>query len=212
INDDFGRARRARRNCRQLIDFVGVFSAVTSGPATGLCLRVRLLRAVLPCLALIALHDTPVLAQTLTTDLLRPVRDGFASPQDLPLRRTAQSTTDDAASGLRDPSAPAPSRIGNIPTWSQPAASGASASGYDSLNRKRQKPKFYPGQRKPKVLGPGNPPPAALAPDPKLPPPKLPQPPSASAHRTPLPPAAAGTVAGQPYRRQLKIDNDPLGA
>ena len=109
---------------------------MTSGPATGLCQRVRLLRAVLPCLALIALQDTPVLAQTLTTDLLRPVRDGFVSPQDLPLRRTAQSTTEDSASRLRDPDAPAPSRIGNIPTWGLPAANGASSSGYDSLDRK----------------------------------------------------------------------------
>ncbi|HEU0082843.1 MAG TPA: hypothetical protein VFQ87_08210, partial [Bradyrhizobium sp.] len=176
---------------------------MTSGPATGLCLRVSLLRAVLPCLALIGLHDTPAGAQTLTSELLRPVRDGFVSPQDLPLRRTAQSAADDRSDGPRDPNAPAPSRIGNLPSWGQPAASGASASGYDSLNRKRQKPKFYPGQRKPKVVGPGNPPPAASAPDPKLPPPKLPQPPSASAHRTPLPPAAAGTVPGQPYRRQL---------
>lgn len=185
---------------------------MTSGPATGLCLRVSLLRAVLPCLALVALHDTPARAQTLTSDLLRPVRDGFVSPQDLPLRRTAQSTADDRSGGPRDPNAPASSRIGSIPSWSQPAASGASASGYDSLNRKRQKQKFYPGQRKPKVTGPGNPPPAASSPDPRLPPPKLPQPPSATAHRTPLPPAAAGTVPGQPYRRQLKIDNDPFGA
>ncbi|MEA2881515.1 MAG: hypothetical protein QOH32_771 [Bradyrhizobium sp.] len=184
---------------------------MTSGPATGLCLRVSFLRAALSCLALIGLHDAQARAQTLTSDLLRPVRDGFVSPQDLPLRRTAPSGTEDRSDGPRDPNAPAPSRIGNLPTWGQPAASGASASGYDSLNRKRQKPKFYPGQRKPKVVGPGNPPPAALAPDPKLPPPKLPQPPSASAHRTPLPPAAAGTVPGQPYRRQLRIDDDPFG-
>src|SRR4051812_20476051 len=206
-----GRASPRSETRQQSIDFVGVFSAVTSGPATGLCLRVSLWRAALPCLALIALYDAPAGAQTLTTDLLRPVRDGFAAPQDLPLRRTAQSSTDDPANRLRDPDAPAPSRIGTIPSWTQPAATGASSSGYDSLNRKRQKQKFYPGQRKPKVTGPGNPPPASLAPDPKLPPPKLPQPPSASAHRTPLPPAAAGTVPGQPYRRQLKIDNDPFG-
>ena len=191
-----------------------------SGPATGHRKRVTALRVFLPCLALIALPHGPVQAQTLTSDLLRPVRDGFVSPQDLPTRKTgintAQSTPDDRSNSadnrLRNPDAPAPSRIGNIPTYGLPAASGASTSGYDSLNRKRQKAKFYPGQRKPKVVGPGNPPPSGQNADPRLPPPKLPQPPSATAHRTPIPPAAAGTVPGQPYRRQLKIDNDPFGA
>jgi hypothetical protein len=168
------------------------------------------LHAVLPCLALIALSGAPAAAQTLTSDLLRPVRDGFVLPQDSPLRRTAQAAPDDP-NRLGDPDAPAPSRIGNIPTYGQPAASGASGSGYDSLNRKRQKQKLFPGQPKPKVAGPGNRPATPAGPDPRLPPPKLPQPPSATAHRTPLPPAAIGTVPGQPYRRPLRIDNDPFG-
>ena len=137
-----------------------------------------------------------------------------------PLRKTgtntAQSTPDDRSNSadnrLRNPDAPAPSRIGNIPTYGLPAASGASTSGYDSLNRKRQKAKLYPGQPKPKVVGPGNRPPTAPGPDPRLPPPKLPQPPSATANRTPIPPAMAGTVPGQPYRKRLKIDDDPFGA
>ncbi|MEA2890415.1 MAG: hypothetical protein QOI05_1208, partial [Bradyrhizobium sp.] len=126
-----------------------------SGPATGRRKRVTALRVFLPCLALIALQHTPAEAQTLTSDLLRPVRDGFVSPQDLPTRRTGANTPDDRSSSadnrLRDPEAPAPSRIGNIPTYGLPAAAGASSSGYDSLNRKRQKAKLYPGQRKPKV-------------------------------------------------------------
>jgi hypothetical protein len=191
-----------------------------SGPATGRRKRVTALRVFLPCLALIALETTHAQAQTLTSDLLRPVRDGFVSPQDLPTRKTgtntAQSTPDDrsnsADSRLRNPDAPAPSRIGNIPTYGLPAASGASTSGYDSLNRKRQKAKLYPGQPKPKVVGPGNRPPTGPAPDPRLPPPKLPQPPSATANRTPIPPAMAGTVPGQPYRKRLKVDDDPFGA
>ena len=174
----------------------------------------------MPCLALIALQQPQAQAQTLTSDLLRPVRDGFVSPQDLPTRKTgsntAQSTPDDRSNSadnrLRNPDAPAPSRIGNIPTYGLPAASGASSSGYDSLNRKRQKAKLYPGQPKPKVVGPGNRPPTGPAPDPRLPPPKLPQPPSATANRTPIPPAMAGTVPGQPYRKRLKIDDDPFGA
>jgi hypothetical protein len=174
----------------------------------------------LPCLALIALQHAPAQAQTLTSDLLRPVRDGFVSPQDLPTRRTgtntAQSTPDDRSNSadnrLPNPDAPAPSRIGNIPTYGLPAASGASTSGYDSLNRKRQKAKLYPGQPKPKVVGPGNRPPTGPGPDPRLPPPKLPLPPSATANRTPIPPAMAGTVPGQPYRKRLKVDDDPFGA
>ena len=52
------------------------------------------------------------------------------------------------------------------PTVAVPAASGASDIGYDSLNRTRKKPKFYPGQAKPKPPpGPGSPPPV----DSKLP-------------------------------------------
>jgi hypothetical protein len=187
-----------------------------SGPATGRRKRVSALRVFLPCLALIALEHPRAQAQTLTSDLLRPVRDGFVLPQDLPTRRTAQSTPDDRSNSvdnrLRNPDAPAPSRIGNIPTYGLPAASGASSSGYDSLNRKRQKAKLYPGQPKPKVVGPGNRPPAGPAPDPRLPPPRLPLPPSATANRTPIPPAMAGTVPGQPYRKRLKIDDDPFGA
>jgi hypothetical protein len=37
-------------------------------------------------------------------------------------------------------------------------------------------------------------------------------PPSESANKTPLPPAMAGTVVGQPPRKRLKVDDDPFGA
>jgi hypothetical protein len=37
-------------------------------------------------------------------------------------------------------------------------------------------------------------------------------PPSQSANKAPIPPAMAGTVAGQPPRRRLKVDDDPFGA
>ena len=75
--------------------------------------------------------------------------------------------------------------------------------GYDSLNRKRQTTKLYPGQPKPKRLGPGNkaaaaPASAALAP--------------ARTNRTPVAASIAGTVPGQPPRRRLKPDDDPFGA
>ena len=72
-----------------------------SGPATGRRKRAYALRALLPCLALIALDLPSAMAQTLTSDLLRPVRDGFITPQDSPLRKTSENTADktsDAAS------------------------------------------------------------------------------------------------------------------
>ena len=126
-----------------------------SGPARGLGKRATTLRALLACLALIAFDETLAKAQTLTSDLLRPVRDGFVLPQDLPLRLTSDSSGDKSGdqandARLRDKDTPAPSRIGRIPTYGLPAASGASGSGFNSLNRTRKKPKLYPGQAKPK--------------------------------------------------------------
>jgi hypothetical protein len=173
----------------------------------------------LPCLALIVFHGIPARAQTLTPDLLRPVRDGFVLAQDSLLRRTNDKTGDgtlDPAGddGLRGKTAPAPSRIGRTPTYGLPAASGASDSGFDSLNRTRKKPKFYPGQVRPKPPpGPGSPAPAtsmgrAIS-NGRV---RLAVPPSETANRTPIPPAMAGTVVGQPARKRLKVDDDPFGA
>ena len=68
----------------------------------------------------------------------------------------------------------------------------------------------YPGQGKPKPA----PVPAASAPA-ALPAngrPRLAVPPSDFANKPPIPPAMAGTVVGQPYRRRLRIDDDPFGA
>src|SRR6185436_7142843 len=109
-----------------------------------------------------------------------------------------------------DKNRPAPSRIGQIPKYGLPAANGAADTGYDSLNRKRQKPKYYPGQARPKPpIGPGSPPRPAVASSVPL---RLSIPPSDSANKTPLPPAMAGRVPGQPPRKRLKIDPDPFGA
>jgi hypothetical protein len=175
------------------------------------------LRALLACLALIAFDTPAAQAQTLTSELLRPVRDGFITPQDSPLRKTSENTVDktgDAADDarLRDKDKPAPSRIGKIPTYGLPAASGASDQGFDSLNRARKKPKFYPGQAKPKPPGPGNPTPTARVPASSNGRVRLSIPPSETAKKTPIAPAMAGTVSGQPLRRRLKIDDDPFGA
>ncbi|MEO6841400.1 MAG: outer membrane beta-barrel protein [Bradyrhizobium sp.] len=179
------------------------------------------LRAFLACLALtnlapIAFDAAGARAQSITPDLFRPVRGGFVSPQDLPLRKTAAGGDPNGTLGddqLLDPDRrPAPSRIGQVPQYGLPAASGASDSGYDSLNRTRKQPKFYPGQAKPKPSpGPGSPlpsPPQLNAAG-QL---RLSIAPSQSANKTPLPPAMAGTVAGQPPRRRLKVDDDPFGA
>jgi hypothetical protein len=184
-----------------------------SGPARGRRKRAMTLRALLPCLALIAFDVTLAQAQTITPDLFRPVRDDFVLAQDSPLRRTGDNTTNAANDQrLRDKDASAPSRIGRIPTYGLPAASGASDTGFDSLNRRRKKPKFYPGQAKPKPPpGPGSPAPAtrpAIS-NGRV---RLSIPPSATANKPPIPPAMAGTVAGQPPRKSLRIDDDPFGA
>jgi hypothetical protein len=173
---------------------------------------VTALRAVLACLGLIAL-ETPGGAQTLTTDLLRPMRYGFVRPQDSPLRRTSDTAADNTGDpanddGLRGKDRPAPSRIGKIPTYGVPAASGASVAGFDSLNRTRKKPKLYPGQPRPKPPpGPGSRPPPEASNGPV----RLSIPPSETANKTPIAPAMADRVPGQPPRRRLKADDDPFG-
>jgi hypothetical protein len=155
---------------------------------------------------LIASAPVPASAQPLT-DMLNPSRGGFAQADQSALRRTAQnvtgSTTTDStmmdnpdATRLRG--ATAPSRIGRIPTYDVPPASGAAVAGYDSLNRKRIRPKPYPGTPKPKVVGPGNSP---ISPDTAL----------RGTRRPPVSASVAGIAVGQPPRRPLKVDDDPFG-
>ena len=173
-----------------------------SGPARGRRRRATLLRALLPCLALIALDGTPAQAQTLTPDLFRPERDGFVRPQDLPLRRIGDNTRRTPPI----PPIPMPSfatrtsrrRRGSArsrPTACPPPMAPPST-GFDSLNRTRKKPALYPGQPKPKPApGPGTrsrltAPPIANG---RI---RLSIPPSETANKTPLAPAMAGTVVG----------------
>jgi len=165
----------------------------------------------LSCLALIALTGTVAQAQTVTPDLFSPTRSSLVMSPESPLRRTA-ADKDDPLNNPRlrdnDTDRPAPSRMAQVPSYGLPAASGASSSGYDSLNRKRQKQKFYPGQVRPKPpVGPASPPPPM-----SNTPLRLSIPPSESANKTPIPPAMAGTVVGQPVRKRLKVDDDPFGA
>ncbi|WP_300256249.1 outer membrane beta-barrel protein [Bradyrhizobium sp.] len=185
-------------------------------PASGRSKRAAFLRAALPCLALTALHSAPVAAQSLTPDLFNPNRGGFISRDALPTKRTADTATDQPSvpgselNKLREPP-PAASRIGQLPTYGLQPASGAAAWGYDSLNRKRRQPKYYPGQTRPKRSpGPGTPPPPTQTTATITPPPIAP-PPSSTANRTPVPPAMAGSLPGQPARRRLKLDDDPFG-
>nr|WP_249809761.1 outer membrane beta-barrel protein [Bradyrhizobium sp. 139] len=182
----------------------------------------------MPCLVLTALESAPAAAQSLTPDLFNPNRGGFASPDTLPTRRTAgvPLAPSDALPALPDPNAaprgrqqaPAISRVGQtpanqVPTYGLPAANGASSSGYDSLNRKRQQPKLYPGQPKSKrAAGPGSPVPSAKPPVSTLGLPRIAPPPSETANKAPVPAAMAGTVPGQPQRRRLRPDDEPFGA
>lgn len=180
-----------------------------AGPARGRNSRARVFGAALPCLALIA-PGTAARAQTVTPDLFSSTRTSQVTSPDSPLRRTAAEANDPLNSPkLQDRDKPAPSRIGQIPKYGLPAASGAADSGYDSLNRKRKQPKYYPGQARPKPpVGPGSPPPPIAA-NTRL---RLSIPPSETAHKTPIPPAMAGTVVGQPPRKRLRVDDDPFGA
>ena len=183
-----------------------------AGPARGRSRRAGAFRALWPCLALTAVTGMPAEAQTVTPDLFSPTRSSQLATPDSPLRRTAAGTNDspdDPTLRNGDGDRRAPSRIGLIPSYTLPAASGASTSGYDSLNRKRKAAKYYPGQAKPKPpVGPGNPPPPIATNVPLRP--SLP--PSATANKAPIPPAMAGTVVGQPPRKRLKVDDDPFGA
>lgn len=194
---------------------------MTPRPATGRRKRVTLLRAALPCLGLITI-TSPLYAQTLTPDLLRPVPEGLLAPQNSFLRKTNGNTTaantgDDTSDSAPDaqPSdgkQPAPSRIGNIPKYGLPAASGAADDGFDSLNRVRKQPKLYPGQPKPKASpGPGTPAPKTKGPTNPNARTKISPPPSQNAHRTPIPPSMAGIADGQPPRKPLPSDTDPFG-
>jgi len=168
--------------------------------------------AAMPCL-LASLGSVPAAAESLTAqsfipDLFDPTPGALASgnlfgstsPDGLQTRRKVSS------SELKGLDQPADLRIG------QPTYGGVTDSGYDSLNRTRKQPKYYPGQARPKPApGPGTKPPPS-PPTSSLGQPAIAPPPSATANRTPVPPALAGTVPGQPARRRLKSDDDPFGA
>jgi len=183
-------------------------------------LRALIFRAAFACLVLVAASGEKAEAQAVTPDLFSPSRATQIAPGNLAPRPIGATLSLDpnatpdstAAPRRRVAEQPASSPGGNAPANGLPAANGASDTGYDSLNRTRRQPKYYPAQAKPKKPpGPGTPPP-------KDPPRtstgqlRLSIPPSSTANTQPVPPGMAGTVPGQPSRRRLKIDDDPFGA
>jgi hypothetical protein len=170
-------------------------------------------------LVLAALFSTDAAAQTLTSDMLRGERDGYTG-QIRPLRRTTTDATRDANNPdgtvpATRADTPAPSRIGRIPRFEAPAASGASSMGFNSNNTKRKRPaRPRPGVSptvlpKEPVIGA----PVQITPTiiPVVPPPP-PLPSAATANRPHLSPSMEGRVVGAPQRRKLKVDDDPFGA
>lgn len=88
---------------------------------------------------------------------------------------------------------PDPARLVRADEDSFAAASGAGQTGYDSLNRKRQKARKGVGAPRAGIAGNA-------------------APPSSAANRERVAAAVAGTAAGQPVRRRLKPDDDPFAA
>ncbi|MGP9814626.1 outer membrane beta-barrel protein [Rhodopseudomonas sp. NSM] len=179
---------------------------MTPAPATGRLRRAVLLRAVAACLLTGAAGHAA--AQSLTRDLFRPERGAFVSPQDLPLQRTPRLAT--AADPYATDDEPrrdrtTPSRLGGSPNFGLQPSLGTAGTGYDSLGRKRQKPKIFPGAPQPRAVGPGSRPVIAARP------PARPVPPSQNAAKLPVAAAFAGTLPGQPLRRRLRPDLDPFG-
>lgn len=184
----------------------------------------RALRLRLTLAILLGTTAAPAAAQTLTGDLFNPAPGGFA-PKASPLTPLAPNRPAPAAGAADDdqPTVPGlPPRLGAapdpsaVPSYGSPAASGAAVTGYDSLGRRKTaRPRPGAGTVKGKAASPltNN---AGLPAPPRGPlpstPPKIAPPPSSSANLTPLPPAVAGSIVGQPLRRRLKTDDDPFGA
>ena len=91
-----------------------------------------------------------------------------------------------------------------------PAASGAADSGYDSLNRKRQKPKYYPGAGEAETAGGSRQSaPAAARVDATL---RLSVPPSESAQQAAAPARHGRHRDGPAAAQAPQVDDDPFGA
>ena len=140
-----------------------------SGPARGRRRRVTLLRAALPCLALIAFDRRRRRRPRRSPPTCSaPVRDGFVRRRIHRCAGSATTTGDDRAIpptmrrlARQGRARAVADRQDSRHTACRPPAAPPTT-GFDSLNRTRKKPKFYPGQAKPKPLaGPGTPAPAS---------------------------------------------------
>jgi hypothetical protein len=188
-------------------------------------------------LLLISVGSFDVEAQTLNRDLFSPVQDGFA-PREGALRKTSPAGSNEPGTqgGKSSGDLLAPSRIGAIPTYGSPVASGAGTTGYDSFgrNRKKERAKYATKALNKFGLPAGMPSlsdrdrrgvsgqdldssranRAVLPPPPSGPilstPPKVAPPPSLNANTGPLAPSINGLVVGQPPRRRLKVDETPF--
>ena len=138
-----------------------------SGPARGRRKRAMTFRALLACLALITLNKSPAAGPNAdvgpvppgprrlraAAGLCRCARSATRPATTPPIRAIPPMATRSATT-IR----PHPRGSARFRPTALPAASGASDSGFNSLNRTRKKPKFYPGQAKPKPPpGPGTP-------------------------------------------------------
>lgn len=153
------------------------------------------------CLLLTVVVPSSLQAQALTADLFRPEKGGFVQAQDLPTRKALDPKTRDPVDEPRlvtlDGSAPAAPVRSALKVPAPAAAPGD----YDPQNRRHKVAKLYPGQPKPKKLGPGNVAPTAAAPNAAT---------TIQRRQAPIAPALAGTVPGQPPRKRLKPDDNPF--
>ena len=199
----------------KVFDFVGVSSIVGSSPGTGRSKRAISLRAALPCLALTALGSAPAAAQSLTPDLLqpdprrlrrRPTRCRRAAPRACRRRRRMRAGT--ARSQCRSAQAPADAgALAHRPApdlrparrqwrqrlrlrFAQPQAAAAEALSRASRSRSRRSDPARRRRRRRRDRRSARRASRRRRPTPR--------------NKTPLPPAMAGTVPGQPLRRRLR--------
>lgn len=173
------------------------------GPASARQSRAVSACAPFACLLLVLVVPSSLQAQALTADLFRPQKGGFVQVKDLPTRKSSAQTPRDPVDEPRlvtivdaDPNQAVRPQNAALAPPARPGQGGG-----DLPSGRRKGAKLYPGQPKPKKLGPGN---VAVA-DPAqsaLPP--------ARGNRPPLAPALAGTVPGQPPRKRLKPDDNPF--
>ena len=165
--------------------------------------RARVFRAALPCLALIVLTGTAASAQTVTPDLFSSTRTSQVTSPDSPLRRTAAEANDPLNSPKLQEAMTSPRRRGSdrsrntacrppaarpIPATTRSTASARNRNTIPGRrSRSRRSVPAVHRRRLRRTRGCGF---------------RFRR--RQSAHKTPIPPAMAGTVVGQPPRKRLQ--------